>query len=296
MPEISYFLVDVFTEEKFSGNQLAVFLNANELNETQMQKIAKEMNLSEITFIMSENIEANLYKVRIFTPEHEVDFAGHPSIGTVHVIRNLLREDKPGKIVLDLKAGNIPVTCSTGEGGSSIYWMKQIEPVFGQKLNVEAIAPILGIPVEEFDAGYPIEEVSTGLPHVLVPLKTLDSLKKIVVNKGKYFNLINKIWAKNILVFCPEAHNKGRDISVRMFADYLGIPEDPATGSGNGCLAGYMAKYRYFGNNKVNIISEQGFEIGRPSLLYLKAEDNNGKIDIYVGGNAVIVAKGTLYI
>jgi len=293
MNNLTYYLLDVFTEEKFSGNQLAVFLGGKDLASMQMQKIAKEMNLSEITFIISDKQEDDSYKVRIFTPNHEVDFAGHPTIGTVHIIRNILREDRPEKVILDVKVGKITVSCSKNEQGNSIYWMKQVDPVFGKQLNKEFLAPVLGLLSEDFDDRFPIEEVSTGLPHVIVPLKTLQSLKKAVVNKDKYYELINKIWAKNIMIFCPEPHCIQNDISVRMFADYLGIPEDPATGSGNGCLAGYLVKHRYFGDNKLDIISEQGYEMGRPSLLYLKAQEKDEKIHIYVGGSAVIVAKGS---
>jgi trans-2,3-dihydro-3-hydroxyanthranilate isomerase len=112
------------------------------------------------------------------------------------------------------------------------------------------------------------------------------------VVQDKYFQLIENRWAKPILIFCPEPHNSQNDISVRMFADIFGIREDPATGSGNGCLAGYLVRHRYWGREKIDIRSEQGYEIGRPSLLYLRAEETNGKIDISAGGKAITIAKG----
>ena len=170
--------------------------------------------------------------------------------------------------------------------------MKQIEPVFGKTLDRAALAPMLGLDLDEIDARFPTEEVSTGLPHILVPLRSLKSLKRARIDRDLYFDLIKNTWAKPIMIFCPEPHEKKNDISTRMFADAFGIPEDPATGSGNGCLAGYLVKHLYFGKSSINIKSEQGYEVGRPSLLYLRADDHQGKINVHVGGKAVTVAKG----
>jgi len=294
MDRYSFFILDVFAENKYSGNQLAVFLNGSGFSDAQMQKIAKEINFSETTFIISENPKDSIYDVRIFTPEHEVLFAGHPTLGTAYVINNKLQNGCLDKITLNVKAGKIPVFCDKDANGGTTYWMKQIEPRFGDQLTADIIAPVLGLSIEEIDSRFPIEEVSTGLPHIIVPLKNLETLKKIKVSKELYFNLINNTWAKNILVFSPEPHNAENDISTRMFADYLGIPEDPATGSGNGCLGGYFIRHQYFGKDNIKLRCEQGYEIGRPSLLHLKAQQNNGNIDIMVGGNVVLIAGGDL--
>jgi trans-2,3-dihydro-3-hydroxyanthranilate isomerase len=199
-----------------------------------------------------------------------------------------VKYDQADTIVLNLKAGQIPVTF----GSDGIAWMKQIEPTFGMTLDRKILAPVLGLELDEIDARFPIEEVSTGLPHILVPLKTLQSLKKARVNKDRYFELIKNTRAKLIMIFCPEPHEKQNDISVRMFADAFGISEDPATGSGNGCLAGYLVKHRYFGKPEVDIRSEQGYEIGRPSLLYLKADEDESRINVFVGGKITTVARG----
>jgi trans-2,3-dihydro-3-hydroxyanthranilate isomerase len=129
---------------------------------------------------------------------------------------------------------------------------------------------------------------------IIVPLKTLDAVKRAKVAKEKYFKLIENRQAKAILVFCPETYSQENDLNVRVFVDYYGIPEDPATGSGNGCLAGYLVKNRYFGKDQIDIRVEQGHEIGRPSLIYLRAENKEGQIDISVGGKVVMVAKGEL--
>lgn len=292
MNRLRFFIVDVFATEKYNGNQLAVFLIDKAIPDLEMQRIAKEMNYSETTFLMCDDKENNTYNARIFTPEHEVPFAGHPTLGTAHIIRTILRENSFKEIILNLKVGEIPVKCIMDKENIPIYWMKQIEPSFGEKFQANDIAPVLGLDFHEIDDYYPIEEVSTGLPHIIVPLKNLNSLKKAKISRDKYFDLIKNTWAKNILIFCPQSHYGENDISVRMFADYLGIPEDPATGSGNGCLAGYIVRYSYFSKNKIHIRSEQGYEIGRPSLLHLIAEESAGKIDISVGGSAVTIADG----
>jgi len=291
MEKLTYYIVDVFAEEKFAGNQLAVFRGGAKLSPEQMQSIAREMHFSETTFIISEEKYEGGYDVRIFTPEAEVPFAGHPTLGTAHVIRNEIANDAPTEVVLNLKVGPIPVTFQEKKNGT-IGWMKQVNPEFGGNIDADAIAKVLGLRRSEIDERFPVEEVSTGLPHIIVLLKNLDSLKRTHINKDKYFDLIKKTWAKPILIFCPESHRGLNDISVRMFADYYGVPEDPATGSGNGCLAAYLVKHRYWGKNEIDIRSEQGYEINRPSLLYLKAQEFNGKIDVYVGGKSITIAKG----
>ncbi len=226
--------------------------------------------------------------MRIFTPKEEVPFAGHPTLGTAFVIHHAILHGAADKVALNLGIGQIPVTfCEDGYG-----WMRQVQPVFGQVHGAEAIAKIINVDISDMDVRFPIQEVSTGLPFFIVALKDLASLKKARIDKDKYFNYIKNTEAKGILIFCPETHEAYNDISVRVFVDYYGVPEDPATGSGNGSLAGYLVKYRYFGNSSVDIRSEQGYEMGRPSLLLLKAEQNGEQIDISVGGKSVIVAQG----
>jgi len=288
MKKLTFYIVDVFAEKKYAGNQLAVFREAGELSSNEMQQLARETNFSETTFILQDGQRDGGYDVRIFTPGEEVPFAGHPTLGTAHIIRNEILKGKAEAILLNLKVGKIPVTF----GKNGYCWMKQIEPEFGKPHPAETIAAILGLPVFDIDARYPVQEVSTGLPFFIVPLKTIAALKTAKVDRDKYFAYIKDSSAKGILVFCPQAHEAQNDISVRVFVDCYGIPEDPATGSGNGCLAGYLVKHRYFGKDSIDIRSEQGYEIGRPSLLLLKAEKENDKINIFVGGKAIIVAKG----
>ncbi len=293
MKKMQFYIVDVFAEEKYAGNQLAVFRGGTALTNCEMQSIAREMNFSETTFILSGKKRDGGFDVRIFTPGEEVPFAGHPTLGTAHIIRTeILRKRNVGEIKLNLKAGQIPVSFNDSARQDTICWMNQMEPVFGETISTDVIAAILSLDTDDVDNRFPVEEVSTGLPHILVGLGSLDSLKRARVDKDKYFNFIKNRWAKPILIFCPEPHNPLNDISVRMFADCFGIPEYPATGSGNGCLAGYLVRHRYWGKDEIDIRAEQGYEIGRPSLLFLRAKEKNGQISVSVGGTVITVAKG----
>jgi trans-2,3-dihydro-3-hydroxyanthranilate isomerase len=293
MTELPLYIVDVFAEEKYAGNQLAVIRNASSLSGEQMQQIAKEMNYSETTFILSDEPRDNGYDVRIFTPAAEIPFAGHPTLGTAFVIRHEIIREPVETINLNLKVGQIPVTFRD-TGGDNILWMRQIEPEFAETLTAEDLSEVLGIDKHDIDERFPIEEVSTGLFAMIVPLKNLDTIKHIRINLHKYYELIENTTAKVILVFCPETYHKQNNLNVRVFCDYYQVPEDPATGSANGCLAGYLVKNRYFQNQKIDIGVEQGYEIGRPSQLYLQAEEKNGKIEVNVGGKAILAARGNL--
>jgi trans-2,3-dihydro-3-hydroxyanthranilate isomerase len=289
---MNYYIVDVFAESKYAGNQLAVFLgeDVKHLSDAEMLQIAREINYSETTFITSTEMENDGYNVRIFTPKKELPFAGHPTLGTAYIIQKAMLQQPIEKVILNLKVGQIPVTF-IGES-EPVLWMKQNAPIFDKKLTAEQVAPVLNLDINEIDHDYPIQEVSTGVPFIIVPLKTHKALKKAKVNVDKLFALVEKTEAKCILIFCPETYHPENQLSVRMFAHYLGIPEDPATGSANGCLAGYLAEYHYFGDDQVNVRVEQGYEIDRASLLLLKSEKKDGIIDVCVGGKVVMVAKG----
>jgi trans-2,3-dihydro-3-hydroxyanthranilate isomerase len=291
MPKCKFYIVDVFAERKFEGNQLAVFMCEESLFEAEMQKIAKEMNYSETTFITSKEN----YDIRIFTPEVELPFAGHPTLGTAYVIQQELIKGNVKTILLNLKIGAIPVLFKYKSGKPDIIWMEQNPPTFGKFFDTEKLSQILNLDENDIDIRFPIQEVSTGLPFIIVPLKKLDALKQVKVNIDKSFELMENTEAKSILIFCPETRNKGNDLSVRVFGHYHGVPEDPATGSANGCLAAYLVKHEYFNKNLIDIKVEQGYEIGRPSLLYLRAEGSDeGEISVSVGGKVILSAIGEL--
>ena len=294
MTRLPFYIVDVFAEEKYAGNQLAVFRDAGTLSDVEMQRIARETNFSETTFITSDEIRNGGYDVRIFTPREEVPFAGHPTLGTAYIIQREILRQKVETVTLNLnlKVGQIPVTLGYDGDQVGTLWMKQMEPTFGQVFEPGPISEVLNLDGDDIDEKFPIQEVSTGLPFIIVPLKTLDAVKRARIDRDKYFSLIESAQAKAVLIFCTETYAQSNELNVRMFADYYGVPEDPATGSANGCLAGYLVKHRFFGEARVDARVEQGYEIGRPSLLMLRASVNEGKIDVSVGGSVVMVARG----
>ena len=289
MGNLTFYIVDVFAEEKFTGNQLAVVKNADGLSDIRMQQIAREINFSETTFILSDEKRNGGYDVRIFTPKEEVPFAGHPTLGTAYVIQHEIIKKPVETIILNLKIGQIPLNLNDTRG---VLWMKQMPPIFGRIFNSDEISNVLNVEASDIDPWYPIQEVSTGLPFIIVPLKSLGALKKSRIDSEKYFELIRDSDAKALLVFCPETIKVENDINVRVFAQYYGVTEDPATGSGNGCLAGYLVKYNYLKSKKIDIRVEQGYEIGRPSLIYLRGEEKIGEIEVLVGGKVQMVARG----
>ena len=293
MKNLSFYFVDVFAEEKYAGNQLAVVRNARSLSAFQMQRIANEMHFSETAFILSDEKRNGGYEVRIFTPTSEVPFAGHPTLGTAYVIKHNVSDEITDEVILNLKVGQIPVVFKREKRNEETLWMKQIRPTFGKTLDAAKVSAMLNLSVQEIDSRYPIQEVSTGLPFVIVPLKTLDAVKRVRIDKDEHLKLAKETQAE-ILVFSPETYRKENNLNVRVFVDLYGIPEDPATGSANGCLAAYLSRYKYLGDDAVDVRVEQGCEIGRPSLLYLKAQKKQGEIQVSVGGKVVMVAQGEL--
>ena len=293
MSGLTFYLVDVFAERKYAGNQLAVVNGGAVLPTEQMQEIANEMHFSETTFILSRRQRHGGFEVRIFTPAAEVPFAGHPTLGTAFVIRRFLIKKPVNRVLLNLKVGQIPVSFEATGHRQETVWMEQMTPTFGKIFSVGQFAQLLGLSENDFDGRYLIQEVSTGLPFVIVPLRSLAAVKRARINMECMFELAKEVKA-GILVFCPETYEEGNDLNVRVFVDLFGISEDPATGSGNGCLAGYLSRYRYFGTDEVNVRVEQGYEVNRHSLLLLRAEDKSGRIRVHVGGRVVLVATGKL--
>jgi trans-2,3-dihydro-3-hydroxyanthranilate isomerase len=291
MSGLTFYLVDVFAQEKFAGNQLAVFMDAGALPVEKMQQIANEMHFSETTFVTSRQKRSGGYDVRIFTPFNELPFAGHPTLGTAYIIKRFLASEGEREVVLNLKAGQIPVTFE--KQTKEVLWMKQLPPSFGKTFEAAQLAEVLQLTEADFDSRFPIQEVSTGMPFIIVPLKTLNAVKRASVNLTHLRKMADEVHG-GILVFSPETVHVGNDLHVRVFVDLYGIPEDPATGSGNGCLAGYLSRYRYFGSDKVSAKVEQGYEIRRPSLLFLKAEAKDDGIQVEVGGQAFLIGHGQL--
>ena len=296
MLELEFNIVDVFAESKFGGNQLAVFKNTHSLKTNEMQHIAKEMNYSETTFISSDEKRDNGYDVRIFTPQTELAFAGHPTLGTAYVIQKEMIKSQVKEIKLNLKIGQIPVILSYKNDQVDTLCMKQKSPTFGNSYGADVMAEILGLDFDDIEESYPICEVSTGVFCFIVPLKTLSALKKASIDLKKFYKFIETSQAKTILIFTKETLKDKNDLHVRFFGHYLGVPEDPATGSANGCLAAYLVKYKYFGTKKIDVRVEQGYGLGRPSILLLEAEEKTREINVRVGGRVFMIASGNLFL
>lgn len=287
-----FYISDVFGEGKYSGNQLATFLEAGDISDAEMQAMARETNFSETTFILSDKPKDGAYDVRIFTPGAEVDFAGHPTLGTADVIRRHIIQNPADEIILNLKVGRVPVHFTATENGRDLLWMKQVEPVFGETLDAGRIAPALGLNVDDIDIRFPIEEISTGLPCVVIPIRSMDALKRVRIDLALYDQLIQEIWPTVILTFCPGGYTENQSLGVRVFPIALGVPEDPATGSGNGCLAAYLVKHRYFKEDHIELTLGQGYEIGRPSIIHIRSKKEADCFSIEVGGQVIPIAEG----
>jgi trans-2,3-dihydro-3-hydroxyanthranilate isomerase len=290
MPTHPFYILDVFAEEKYAGNQLAVFRDAGDLPAETMQKIAGDMHFSETTFILSDEPRNGGYDVRIFTPEEEIPFAGHPTIGTAAAILGEILGGQQSSVVLNLGVGQIPVTA----GQDGVLWMRQQAPAFGRTFAPGEIAEAAGVRAADIDGRFPAQEVSTGLPSVIVPLKSGGALRNARRSQDSLDRLEERYGAKTLLLFSAEPRDGRNDLSARVFTVYGSVPEDPATGSANGCLAGYLVKHSYFGAGAIDVRVEQGYEIGRPSLLRLRAACGPGGIEVSVGGKAIMVAKGHL--
>ncbi len=285
---MDFTIVDVFAEQPYAGNQLAVFRSAAGLTDEQMQTLAREMNFSETTFILSDAPRDGGYDVRIFTVEEELPFAGHPTLGTAYVIhRDIAAADR---IVLNLKVGQIPVDFMP----DGLLWMQQRPPTFGQIYEPGQVAPLIGVEAEDIDTRFPVQIVSTGVPFPIIPLKTREAVTRARLNNGLYHEWRSATGRDKVFLFCAEPYEAENHLNARMF---WGSGEDPATGSANGCLAGYLVKHRYFGTESINVRVEQGYEINRRSVLYLRAAPNPSDpnvIDVHVGGRVQNMASGRL--
>ena len=296
MREYEYQLCDVFTSTPFEGNQLAVFFDAASLTDHEMQALARETNLSETTFICRRDTAAEReqgVRVRIFTTQEELPFAGHPTLGTAATIRSLFPEsEQAARIVLDLNAGQVPVVFPPERNKSRVAFgeMTQPEPVFGCIHDVVKIAPLLGLH-ERDCATQPLPQtVSTGLPYCIVALNSTEALSRLrvdLVSSEQYFRNFD---ARFFYAIAPEAPGVWR---ARM-QFYNG--EDPATGSAAGCAISYLVQHGIV-QPCTQLHIRQGLEIRRPSDLYVSANSISGKIaEVRVGGSTVPVAKGRFFL
>ncbi|QHV93746.1 PhzF family phenazine biosynthesis protein [Spirosoma endbachense] len=304
MERINYYIVDVFASNKYEGNQLAVFLDLeNRLSEKQMQQIAKEINFAETTFI-KENKNDSRFAVRIFTPDHEVPFAGHPSIGTSYVISKFLLATRTPKLTLELAHCDLEISIPEPNNlDESIVYMRQAQPEFRDTFTHQEIAEGLDIELSSLDLLLPIQEISTGLPYILVPLKNLAAMesldltyqafKDFLISKNKYRTNSKTGHSTSLFFFTKEAYETGNSYNTRMLLiENNKLSEDAATGSANGCFLAYLLTHE---GAEINVTVEQGFQMGRKSYLYLNGNVQDGHFEINVGGKNKLISEGVWY-
>jgi len=279
----SLYIVDVFAEKPYAGNQLAVVVGAD-WSADRMQAFAFEMNFSETTFA-SATAANGCFDVRIFTPAQELPFAGHPTLGTAWVLRQYCcGAPPPASLTLRLGIGEVPV-----EFEDALVRMRPRSPELGVVMDAQVMAAHLGLGADALDPRYPCRRASIGIEFVLVPLRDLASLRAA---KPASLPAAAPGTILGVFAFAPEAYEPGGDVSARMFFGAFGIREDPATGSASACLAAYLSAESYFGSPKVRARVQQGYECGRPSCLYIAAEPAGTGFAVEVAGKVVLVARG----
>ena len=289
--KMKFYIVDCFAEDKYQGNELLVVIADRFISDREQQQIAREINFSETAFILSGKQDDGGYDVRIWTPTvGEVPFAGHPSLGTAFVIHRFIERGQSEIVKLNLKVGQIPVAIT--DNGLT---MSQKAPVFGEIIPRQEIAEVFGISPDNISDEYPVQWVSTGLAAVAIPLKDRETLSRVRTNREAFERYILRHPAS----YC--SHLFFTDMGSNTFAarclmeDYL---EDPATGSANGDLAGYLLQHDYFKKSDVEYTVVQGEDMGRRSVLHIHAskkpaaDGTAGDWIIEVGGQCHVVASG----
>jgi len=283
--------VDVFSARALEGNQLAVFPDARGLSDGEMQALAREMNLAETTFVLprSRAIEGKQgVKVRIFTVQEELEFAGHPTLGTAFV----LRQANQREVVLDLKVGKIPVRFE--EMNDTLFGeMQQRDPVMGSFHDKRAVALAAGVEPDAIDPDLPIQTVSTGMPFAVVPLRSLAAIRAMSPSWKRMADYLEPTDAKFLYFVTRETVDPQARLHARMIF-YNG--EDPATGSAAGCCAAWMVAHGVAGSDE-RVLIEQGLEIRRPSRIFVRASGTgNGIVNVRVGGNVVELMRGEVFL
>jgi trans-2,3-dihydro-3-hydroxyanthranilate isomerase len=294
-----YALVDVFAEQPLQGNQLAIFTDARGLSDDEMQALARETNLSETTFIVPRESEVERKRgiqVRIFTVEEELEFAGHPTLGTASwLYANHATLRGAEQITLDLRVGPIPVRFRVpAEAEQGVYGtMKQNDPTFGNILDRAVIADTLGLSTDDLDANLPIQTVSTGMAFCIVPLKSLAVARRLDIPKQKARDYLEHSDAKFFHCITRADAASGADWHARM-QFYNG--EDPATGSASGCTIAYLVRH-HLAESGQQVIIEQGIEMLRPSRIHVSATIAGEVVsEVFVGGRTIPVAMGRLFL
>lgn len=298
----SFYTADVFTNQIFGGNPLAVFPQAQTLTDWQMQKIAAEINYSETVFVLPPRTSEGTKQLRIFTPKAELPFAGHPTVGTAYVLAQLgdiPLTDPETRIIFEEGVGPVPVQIFSDRGKPTYTELTASQlPEFGpEPPPVEELAPMLSLDPDDLLTGeYAPQAVSCGLPFLFIPLTNQQALAKAKLKIDLWQTLLANFWASCVYLFTFETSDPAINLRSRMFAPSLGIEEDPATGSAAAALGGYLGVR----DHRKGILQwqiEQGIEMGRPSLLTVKITKQEDRIEqVCVGGSSVMVIEGTIAI
>ena len=305
MKPINYYIVDVFATHKYEGNQLAVFLDLEDhLSDKKMQQIAREINFAESTFI-KENKANQRFVVRIFTPEHEVPFAGHPSLGTSYIIAKFILSAVGKALTLELAHSDITISIEEPDNlDESIFYMRQAQPEFRETFTRDEVAEGLQLHLTDLDTSLPIQEISTGLPYIIIPLKNraaidhlsldLMAFKNFLLARNKYRTNSATGHSTSLFFFTSEPHEPTNQYNTRMLLiENNRLSEDAATGSANGCFLAYLLRHE---QEKINATVEQGFQMGRKSYVYLNGAVANGHYQINVGGRSQLISEGIWYV
>jgi trans-2,3-dihydro-3-hydroxyanthranilate isomerase len=298
---LSYLHYDVFTDVPLLGNRLAVFTDARDLDATRMQAIAREMNFSESTFIFPSERPDTDIRMRIFTPWNELPMAGHPTIGSTFALaRSGVIAAGAGRFVFGLNIGPIPVDLEWTDGALSFAWMTQRAPTFGPIVSDRApVAAALGLEVTDLADNLPVQEVTCGLPYLLVALKNHQAVDRAVSDKAGFGRLCEACGLDlPIFLFAIGGPSPSDTVYGRMFAPEIGIVEDPATGSACGPVGCYLVEHGLVtGAAAQSIVISQGVAMGRASRIHVAIDGRPGAIDrVRVGGVAVLVARGELLV
>jgi len=285
---LSFVQVDVFTARAFEGNSLAVFLDGRGLSEEEMQAVAREMNLSETTFILPRepSVERDRgVQVRIFTVQEELPFAGHPTLGTAFQLRRAGAHE----VVLDLKVGKVPVRFEEDPGKPLFGEMTQVNPEFGTRHDREAVVRASGLRDGDIDPSLPIQTISTGLPFTVVPIRGLEIMRALHVDLTRAAEYLDRSGGKFFYFVTRETVDPAARLHARMMF-YNG--EDPATGSAAGCAAAWMVAHGV-AQPEERVLIEQGVEMKRPSRIFVRASRQDDRVvNVRVGGNVIEVLRG----
>jgi trans-2,3-dihydro-3-hydroxyanthranilate isomerase len=291
--------VDVFTDRIFGGNPLAVFPDGGNLTTEEMQNIAREMNLSETTFVLPPTQPGCDAKVRIFTPSVELPFAGHPTVGTAYVLSTLGRLPA-GKtdIVLEEGIGPVPVRIEGKQDNPNFIWMKHPSASFGSPLvDRRTIASALGLDDADLLPDKPITIGTTGLPFLYVPLKNAETVDRAALDSRALLNIHGTSEANGVFFFAPDPETGPNHVYSRMLGVGVGVDEDPATGSASGPLGAYLVREGIVPpGDDIQIVSQQGTKMGRQSWVHIRLQKTDGDWAIEVGGSTVPVLTGELHI